>query len=65
MSTECICVVWLFICVVCRMGFLDDIPVAKKETPIDSLAVYLEKKLAYGKYFIIRCYQYIVLSVNP
>ncbi|XP_041370730.1 alpha-aminoadipic semialdehyde synthase, mitochondrial-like [Gigantopelta aegis] len=30
------------------MGFLDDIPIAKTGTPLDCLAGYLEKKLAYG-----------------
>lgn len=35
------------------LGLLDDTPIVKCSTPLDTLSYYLSKRLAFGKLFLI------------
>lgn len=34
------------------LGLLDEVPIDKKGSPIDTLSNYLSKKLAFGKLYV-------------
>lgn len=36
-----------------QLGLLDETPVVKMTTPIDTLSNYLSKRLAFGKFMLI------------
>lgn len=42
---------YIFMFDVPRLGLVDDDPIDKKGTPIDTLSNYLAKRLAYGECF--------------
>lgn len=44
-----------------QLGLLDDAPVVKMNTPIDTLSYYLSKRLAYGKFILKPPYEYQVI----